>query len=97
MGAGSRQEWLNRFRDAEALGSYGQELDHQHNRTRKHVVAVFGGIDASLARSVERFWGEVADALRVKLTEAIVPTGPETGQLVRVRGNSATGRSQDPE
>ena len=38
---------------------------------------MFGGIDAALAQSVDRLWGEVANALRVRLTDAIVPTGSD--------------------
>ena len=82
LGGGSRQEWLRTFRNAEAAHGHGRELDQRYNGARKHVVAVFGGIDASLARSVERLWGEVADALRTKLTDAIVPAEPDNHAIL---------------
>ena len=53
------------------------------------MVTVFGGIDASLARSVNRLWGEVADALRVKLTEGIVPAGPDNKAILSTFGETA--------
>jgi hypothetical protein len=82
LGTGSRQEWLRTFRNAEAAHGHGRELDQRYNGARKHVVAVFGGIDASLARSVDRLWGEVADALRTKLKDVIVPTEPDNRAIL---------------
>ncbi len=77
FGAGSTQEWLRHFHIAESALSTGRELDRQYNAARKQLVTVFSGIDACLSRVVDRLWGEVADALRVTLTEAIVPAGPD--------------------
>jgi energy-coupling factor transporter ATP-binding protein EcfA2 len=77
LGAGSSKEWLRRFRAAESAQVHGRELDNQYNGARRQLVAVFGGIDASLDRSVERLWGEVAGALRVQLTADVVPAGTD--------------------
>lgn len=77
-GAGSTQEWLRVFRLAEGAHGMGDALDRQYDAARKKLIAVFGGIDACLKRSVDRLWAQVADALRVRLTEAIVPAGPDS-------------------
>jgi len=76
LGAGSTDEWLEKFRAALSGRDKGHELDRQYNNARKQVVMVFDRIDGSLKLAVERLWGEVADALRRKLTEKIVPVGP---------------------
>jgi hypothetical protein len=89
LGMGSRQRWLETFRAAESAHGHGRELDQRYNGARKQVVAVFSGIDASLARSVNRLWGEVADALRVKLTEAIVPAGPDNKDILSAFADTA--------
>jgi hypothetical protein len=106
LGAGSTQEWLRRFNNAVEASDMGRELDHRYNGARKQAVEVFGGIDASLDRSVDRLWGEVADALRLRLTDALVPTGPDHRAVLSAfadtarRGgartlNEATGRLLD--
>jgi hypothetical protein len=77
LGAGSTQEWLRRFHNAVAAADMGRELDYWYNSARKQVVEVFGGIDAALGRSVDRLWGEVADTLRVELSDALVVAGPD--------------------
>ena len=102
LGAGSAQAWLHKFRRAESAGDMGRELDHRYNSARKQVVAVFGGIDSYLDRSVDRLWGQVADALRLRLTEAIVPTGLENRDILaafaataRQDGASTLGQATD--
>lgn len=82
LGAGSTKEWLRKFRAAESAEVPGRELDNQYNGARKRLVAVFGGIDASLDRSVDRLWGEIADALRSQLTAAVVPAGPDNHAIL---------------
>lgn len=82
LGAGSTKEWLRKFRAAESAEVPGRELDNQYNGARKRLVAVFGGIDASLDRSVDRLWGEIADALRSQLTAAVVSAGPDNQAIL---------------
>ncbi len=74
MGEESRQDWTRLFQDA-AAGGLGNELDHQYGRARKQAITLFARVDQALARSVDRLLGEVADALRRKFTEAVVPGG----------------------
>ncbi len=89
LGMGSKQKWLETFRAAESAHGHGRELDQRYNGARKQVVAVFGGIDASLERSVDRLWGEVAGALRAKLTEAIVPVGRDNQAILSAFADTA--------
>jgi hypothetical protein len=77
LGAGSMEEWLRQFNDAVPAFGMGRELDIQYNNARRQMTAAFRRIDAFMGRLVDLLWGEVADALRAKLTEAIVPTGPD--------------------
>jgi len=89
LGAGSRQEWMRTFRAAEEASGLGAELDERYNRARNQVVLVFGRIDSALARSVERLWGDVADALRRKLTEAVVPAGTDNHAILSTFADNA--------
>ena len=82
LGEGSRDEWLRTFREAESTSEHGRALDTRFNTARQQFIAEFGDIDESLQRSVDRLWGEVADALRGKLTESIVPTGADSRQVL---------------
>jgi len=82
LGAGSTKEWLRKFRAAESAEVPGRELDNQYNGARKQLVTVFRGIDASLDRSVDRLWGEIADALRSQLTVAVVPAGTDNHAIL---------------
>ncbi|HSV67120.1 MAG TPA: hypothetical protein VLJ59_14570 [Mycobacteriales bacterium] len=72
-GAGSTAEWTRDFYEAMSARETGTQLDHEYNMVRLKVSEVFGEIDASLARSVDLLWGEVAAVLRAKLTDKIVP------------------------
>ena len=92
LGAGSTEEWLRKFRSAEAVNEVGRELDTRFNTVRQQLVAEFGEIDISLRRSVDRLWGEVADALRSQLTEAIVPTGTDHKAILRAISETARRR-----
>jgi hypothetical protein len=82
LGSGSREKWVDSFQDAIAGRNMGDELDRQYNSSRKFVVKVFGEIDASLERAIKRLHGEVAAALRGKLTEKVVPTGSDHGAVL---------------
>jgi hypothetical protein len=83
LGSGSREKWIDEFEDSIAGEDIGDELDRQYNRSRERVVEVFGKIDASLELAIERLHGEVAAALRRKLTENVVPAGPGNGAVLR--------------
>ena len=83
FGAGSKEKWIDEFEDSIAGEDIGDELDRQYNRSRERVVEVFGKIDASLELAIERLHGEVAAALRRKLTEKVVPAGPDNGEVLR--------------
>jgi GTPase SAR1 family protein len=92
MGAGSTEEWARRYQIADATGRRGQELDNRFNSARQELVAEFITIDASLQRSVDRLWGQVADALRSCLTEAIVPNGQDYQVILMAFADTARGR-----
>jgi energy-coupling factor transporter ATP-binding protein EcfA2 len=82
LDSGSKEKWIDSMQDAIAGGNMGGELDRRFNRSREFVVKVFGEIDASLDRAVERLHGEVAAALRRKLTQKIVPEGPDNSVVL---------------
>jgi energy-coupling factor transporter ATP-binding protein EcfA2 len=93
FGMRSTQEWLETFRNSISGRDKGHELDRQYNNARKQVVAVFGRIDISLKLAVERLWGEVAAAMREKLTDKIIPTGPDNRAVLAEF--AATARAAD--
>ena len=92
MGAGSTEEWARKYQIADATGRRGQELDNRFNSARQQLVTEFITIDASLQRSVDRLWGQVADALRSWLTEAIVPAGQDCQAALTAFAETARGR-----
>ncbi|MFF3936906.1 hypothetical protein [Streptomyces phaeofaciens] len=47
--------------------------DWWFNRARTKLTEEFGGVDASVDRAVALLWQRMADALRTRLTEAVVP------------------------
>lgn len=77
LGEGSPDLWLQKFDEAAAGREIGRELDRQYNSARSQVSQVFGRIDESLASSVVVLWGEIADAMREKLTDHVMPAGPD--------------------
>ena len=82
LGEGSRQEWIEAFQDAIAAKGMGDELDRQYNGARERVVGVFAEIDASFDLAIDRLYGEVAAALRRKLTDKIVPAAPDNAAVL---------------
>ena len=92
MGTGSTDEWVRKYQIADATGRRGQELDNRFNSARQQLVAEFITIDASLQRSVDRLWGQVADALRSWLTDAIVPDGQDYQAVLTAFAETARGR-----
>lgn len=89
LGAGSTQEWLRRFDLAVASAGMDSELDTQYNSARKEMIAAFSVIDNSMDRLIDRIWGEVADALRARLTSAIVPIGSENQAILNAFADTA--------
>ncbi|MGW5866551.1 hypothetical protein ACWFRJ_30745 [Streptomyces sp. NPDC055239] len=83
LGKGSRDNWIEAFQDAMAGMGKGDELDRQYNGARERVVGVFDKIDASLELAIERLHGNVASALRSKLTDKLLPDGPDNGAVLR--------------
>lgn len=83
LGKGSRDNWIEAFQDAMAGMGKGDELDRQYNGARERVVGVFDKIDASLELAIDRLHGNVAAALRSKLTDKLVPDGPDSGEVLR--------------
>jgi hypothetical protein len=81
LGTGSEPGWLRTFQEA-AAHDLGRELDRRYRAARDRAVAEFGQVDAALQLSVERMWGEVADALRRPLTQAVVPAGPDNRAIL---------------
>jgi hypothetical protein len=73
LGKGDRDKWIEAVEKAISGKGMGGELDRQYNGARERVVRVFNKIDASLDQAVARLYGEVAEALRGKLTAKIVP------------------------
>jgi energy-coupling factor transporter ATP-binding protein EcfA2 len=73
LGKGDRDKWIEAVEKAISGKGMGGELDRQYNGARERVVRVFSKIDASLDQAVARLYGEVAEALRGKLTGKIVP------------------------
>jgi hypothetical protein len=89
LGARSTEDWLRGYRSAEATHHDGQELDTRFNQARQKLVTEFGKIDESLARSVDRLWGEVAQVLRAELKEGVVPAGADNAAtLAAFSGNA---------
>jgi hypothetical protein len=78
MGHGSTDKWLEDFGKAKGGQKVGDALDRTYNEARNYVESQFSGIDVSLERAVTKLWGEVATALRGKLTPLIVPEGPDS-------------------
>jgi hypothetical protein len=78
LDAGSPDLWLQRFGEAVSGREPGRELDRQYNSARSQVSRVFGRIDESLASSVDILWGEIATAMRLKLTEHVIPAGSDS-------------------
>ena len=93
LGSGTRDKWIDKFQDAAAGRGVGRELDKQYNSSREFVVKVFSEIDASLGLAIERLHGEVATALRRKLTEKIVQAGQDNGDMLRMFAASAKGKA----
>jgi hypothetical protein len=77
LGEESRQEWIRRVEAAAPAGGQGHELDRRYGSARRQAITVFARVDLALARAVDRLLGEMADALRRKLTEAVVPAGTD--------------------
>jgi energy-coupling factor transporter ATP-binding protein EcfA2/outer membrane lipoprotein SlyB len=82
LGSGSKEKWIDSLQDAIAGKNMGDELDRQYNSSRKFVVKVFGEIDASLDRAIDRLHGAVAASLRRKLTQKIVPEGADNSVVL---------------
>ncbi|EIV91715.1 GTPase [Frankia sp. QA3] len=72
LGRGSREAWTTATERAYAAGALDAKQD-EYYRLRSEASRVFGRIDLSLSQSVERLWVEVADLLRERLTEGLVP------------------------
>ena len=87
LSKGDRDKWVEAVGKAISGKGMGGELDRQYNGARERVVRVFNKIDASLDQAVARLYGEVAEALRGKLTSKIVPD--ETEHAAALRGFAA--------
>jgi energy-coupling factor transporter ATP-binding protein EcfA2 len=83
LGKGDRDKWIEAIGKAISGKGMGGELDRQYNGARERVVRVFNKIDASLDQAVARLYGEVAEALRGKLTSKIVPDDTEHAAALR--------------
>ena len=92
LGEGSADQWLQKFDEAAAGREIGRELDRQYNSARSQVSQVFGRIDESLASSVIVLWQEIADAMREKLTEHVIPAGPDSRAVLTEFEALADGR-----
>jgi hypothetical protein len=92
LGEGSADQWLQKFDEAAAGREIGRELDRQYNSARSQVSQVFGRIDESLASSVVVLWQEIADAMREKLTEHVIPAGPDSRAVLAEFEALADGR-----
>jgi len=90
LGSGSKEKWVDKFQDAVAGRGMGRELDRQYNSSRERVVEVFSKIDASLELAIARLHGEVAAALRRKLTEKVVPAGSDNSAVLGELAASAS-------
>ncbi|MFJ9659410.1 hypothetical protein ACIRPR_15790 [Streptomyces griseoflavus] len=53
----------------------GAMADRWFNRARTKLTEEFGGVDASVDRAVALLWQRMADSLRGRLTDGVVPTG----------------------
>lgn len=78
LGYRSTEDWLDTFEKAIVGGAVGHELDRRFNEARKKAVEEFSRIDTSLKLAIERLWGEVGTTLRNRLTDKIVPPGPNS-------------------
>lgn len=65
-------EWRSRTRNG-MFWRAGAMADWWFNRARTKLTEEFGGVDASVDRAVTLLWQRMADALRTRLTEAVVP------------------------
>ena len=88
LGRGSRAQWLKELRGPFASGAL-EAKQEEYYRAKAKITDIFGEIDISLEAAVRRLWGEVADVLRRRLTEELVPDSPAAldslNELARIR------------
>ncbi|MBV9142203.1 MAG: hypothetical protein JO115_15035 [Pseudonocardiales bacterium] len=88
LGRGSREQWLKELRGPFASGDL-EAKQEEYYRAKAKIAEIFGAIDISLEDAVRRLWCEVADVLRRRLTEELVPDSPTAleslNELARIR------------
>ncbi|GIF73925.1 hypothetical protein [Asanoa siamensis] len=75
LGRGSRDQWMKEIKGRYVAGSLEAKQD-QYYRAKTEITEIFSRIDVSLERSVRRLWEDVAQVLRGRLTDDLVPPGP---------------------
>jgi hypothetical protein len=94
LGVGSRAGWLTRHLGRHISHPY-EAREREYATARAKIGELFGHIDASVDASVDRLCGEIADALRTQLTEAIVPAGDNGATtLARLRDTAVARRGR---
>ncbi|MFY1634748.1 hypothetical protein ACN27F_15970 [Solwaraspora sp. WMMB335] len=87
LGRGSREQWTQQILGRYVYGSLKTKQD-EYYRAKTEITEIFGQIDVSLGESVQRLWDEIAEVLRERLTETLVPPGPAALQeLLRTADN----------
>jgi hypothetical protein len=88
LGRGSREQWLEELRGPFASGDL-EAKQEEYYRAKAKIAEIFGKIDISLEDAIRRLWSEVADVLRRRLTEELVPDSPTVleslNELARLR------------
>lgn len=74
FGAGNQEKWLVEVEPA-MVADPGETRDDAYSTARHRLRTVFGQIDSSLASAVTRVHQSIADVLRGKLTDRMVPAG----------------------
>ncbi|MFD0575706.1 hypothetical protein [Dactylosporangium darangshiense] len=77
LGHGDRAAWLADIEGQYVHGDLEAKQD-EYYRAKTEITHIFGRIDPSLDHAVQRLWDEVADLLRQRLTEELVPAGPRS-------------------
>lgn len=75
LGRGSREQWLEELRGPFASGDL-EAKQEEYYRAKAKIAEIFGAIDISLEDAIRRLWREVADVLRCRLTDELVPDSP---------------------
>jgi hypothetical protein len=89
-----REQWIREIHNAIPARRYGAE-EQAYIDARGRIAAIFDKIDTSLEHAVRRLWGELAQALRAKLTDDLVPSGDDGQAMLAYLRDIAVAREAE--